>query len=43
MLDAFWIVLLGMIIIFAVLGILLLVMIALGRLAPIKGKEREQQ
>jgi Na+-transporting methylmalonyl-CoA/oxaloacetate decarboxylase gamma subunit len=39
MLNALWIVLLGMAIIFAVLGILLLVMIVLGKLL----KPREKQ
>lgn len=41
MLNALWIVILGMVIIFAVLGILLLVMIALGRL--FKPKEEKQE
>jgi Na+-transporting methylmalonyl-CoA/oxaloacetate decarboxylase gamma subunit len=39
MLNALWIVLLGMAIIFAVLGILLLVMILLGKLFKPKEKE----
>ena len=39
MLDALWIVLLGMAIIFAVLGILLGVMILLGRLIRPRAKE----
>lgn len=39
MLNALWIVLLGMAIIFAVLGILLLVMVLLGKLV----KSREKQ
>jgi len=41
MLNALWIVLLGMAIIFAVLGILLLVMILLGRL--VRPREKEQK
>jgi len=41
MLNALWIVLLGMAIIFAVLGILLLVMILLNRLFKSKEKEGE--
>ena len=41
MLNALWIVILGMVIIFAVLGILLLVMIALGRLFKSKGEKQE--
>ena len=41
MLDALWIVLLGMAIIFAVLGILLLVMILLGKL--VRPREKEQK
>ena len=42
MLNALWIVLLGMAIIFAVLGILLLVMILLGKLLkPREKKEKE--
>jgi len=39
MLNALWIVLLGMAIIFAVVGILLLVMILLGKLIRPKKKE----
>ncbi len=42
MLSALWIVLLGMAIIFAVLGILLLVMVLLGRLAGPKEKEEKE-
>ena len=41
MLNALWIVILGMVIIFVVLGILLLVMIALGKL--FKSKEEKQE
>jgi len=41
MLNALWIVLLGMAIIFAVLGILLLVMVLLSRL--VRRKEKEEQ
>jgi Na+-transporting methylmalonyl-CoA/oxaloacetate decarboxylase gamma subunit len=41
MLDALWIVLLGMAIIFAVLGILLLVMVLLSRL--VRPREKEEQ
>jgi Na+-transporting methylmalonyl-CoA/oxaloacetate decarboxylase gamma subunit len=41
MLSALWIVLLGMAIIFAVLGILLLVMILLSKL--VKPREKEEQ
>jgi len=41
MLNALWIVILGMVIIFVVLGILLLVMIALGRI--FKSKEEKQE
>jgi uncharacterized iron-regulated membrane protein len=42
MLNALWIVLLGMAIIFAVLGILLLVMILLAKLVRPKEKEGEK-
>ena len=42
MLNALWIVLLGMAIIFAVLGILLLVMILLGKLVRPKEKEEKE-
>ena len=42
MLNALWIVLLGMAIIFAVLGILLLVMVLLGRLARPREKQEEE-
>jgi uncharacterized iron-regulated membrane protein len=42
MLNALWIVLLGMAIIFAVLGILLLVMILLGKLARPRAKEEQK-
>jgi Na+-transporting methylmalonyl-CoA/oxaloacetate decarboxylase gamma subunit len=42
MLDALWIVLLGIAIIFAVLGILLLVMVLLGRLVRPKEKEEKE-
>lgn len=42
MLNALWIVLLGMAIIFAVLGILLLVMVLLGRLVRSKEKEENE-
>jgi uncharacterized iron-regulated membrane protein len=41
MLNALWIVLLGMAIIFAVLGILLLVMILLAKLVRPRGKEEK--
>jgi uncharacterized membrane protein len=41
MLNALWIVLLGMAIIFAVLGILLLVMVLLSRL--VRPREKEEQ
>ena len=41
MLNALWIVILGMVIIFAVLGILLLVMIALGKI--FKPKEEKSK
>lgn len=41
MLNALWIVILGMIIIFAVLGILLLVMLALSKIC--KPKEQNQE
>ena len=41
MLNALWIVLLGMAIIFAVLGILLLVMVLLSKL--VRPKEKEEQ
>ncbi len=41
MLNALWIVLLGMAIIFAVLGLLLLVMVLLSRL--VRPKEQEEQ
>jgi Na+-transporting methylmalonyl-CoA/oxaloacetate decarboxylase gamma subunit len=42
MLDALWIILLGMAIIFAVLGILLLVMVLLSRLVRPKRKEEQK-
>jgi Na+-transporting methylmalonyl-CoA/oxaloacetate decarboxylase gamma subunit len=42
MLDALWIVLLGMAIIFAVLGILLLVMILLGKLVRPRDKQEKK-
>ena len=42
MLNALWIVLLGMAIIFAVLGILLLVMILLGKLVRPREKEEKK-
>lgn len=42
MLNALWIVLLGMAIIFAVLGILLLVMVLLRKLVRPKGKEEQK-
>ena len=42
MLNALWIVLLGMAIIFAVLGILLLVMVLLGRLVRPREKEEKE-
>jgi uncharacterized iron-regulated membrane protein len=42
MLNALWIVLLGMAIIFAVLGILLLVMILLGKLVKPRKKEEKK-
>jgi len=42
MLNALWIILLGMAIIFAVLGILLLVMILLGKLVRSKEKEEKE-
>jgi uncharacterized iron-regulated membrane protein len=42
MINALWIVLLGMAIIFAVLGILLLVMIILGRLVRPREKEEKE-
>jgi Na+-transporting methylmalonyl-CoA/oxaloacetate decarboxylase gamma subunit len=42
MLNALWIILLGMAIIFAVLGVLLLVMVLLGRLARPKEKEEKE-
>jgi len=42
MLNALWIVLLGMAIIFAVLGILLAVMILIGKLAGPRGKEEKE-
>jgi len=41
MLNALWIVLLGMAIVFAVLGILLLVMVLLSKL--VRPKEKEEQ
>ena len=41
MLNALWIVLLGMAVIFAVLGILLLVMVLLSKL--VRPKEKEEQ
>lgn len=41
MLNAVWIVLLGMAIVFAVLGVLLLVMVLLGKL--LRPKEKEKQ
>ncbi len=43
MLNALWIVLLGMAIIFAVLGILLLVMTLMGRLMRPKEKKEEER
>jgi hypothetical protein len=43
MLSALWIVLLGMAIIFAVLGILLVVMILLGKLIKPKQKQEEKE
>ena len=42
MLNALWIVLLGMAIIFAVLGILLLVMVLLGKLVKPRKKEEKK-
>jgi len=42
MLNALWIVLLGMAVIFAVLGILLLVMVLLGRLVRPREKQEEE-
>jgi Na+-transporting methylmalonyl-CoA/oxaloacetate decarboxylase gamma subunit len=42
MLNALWIVLSGMAIIFAVLGILCLVMVLLGRLARPKEKDKQE-
>jgi Na+-transporting methylmalonyl-CoA/oxaloacetate decarboxylase gamma subunit len=42
MLNALWIVLLGMAIIFAVLGILLLVMVLFGKLARPKAKDKQE-
>jgi len=42
MLNALWIVILGMVIIFVILGILLLVMIALGKLFKAQQKESKQ-
>ena len=42
MLNALWIVLLGMAIIFAVLGILLLVMVLLGKLVRPREKEEKE-
>jgi Na+-transporting methylmalonyl-CoA/oxaloacetate decarboxylase gamma subunit len=42
MLNALWIVLLGMAIIFAVLGILLLVMILLGKLVRPRDKQEKK-
>ena len=42
MLNALWIVLLGMAIIFAVLGVLLLVMVLLGKLARPKEKDEKE-
>ena len=42
MLDALWIVLLGMAIIFAVLGILLVVMILLGKLVRPRDKQEKK-
>ena len=41
MLNAVWIVILGMVIIFAVLGILLLVMLALGKIFQPKSENQE--
>jgi len=41
MLNAIWIVILGMVIIFAVLGILLLVMLALGKIFKPKSENQE--
>ena len=43
MLNALWIVLLGMAVIFAVLGILLLVMILLGKLLKPREKEAKEE
>jgi Na+-transporting methylmalonyl-CoA/oxaloacetate decarboxylase gamma subunit len=43
MLNALWIVLLGMAIIFAVLGILLLVMVFLGKLVRPRKKEAKEE
>jgi Na+-transporting methylmalonyl-CoA/oxaloacetate decarboxylase gamma subunit len=43
MLDAFWIVLGGMAIIFSVLGILYLIMTLLSRYTPAREKGRERQ
>jgi Na+-transporting methylmalonyl-CoA/oxaloacetate decarboxylase gamma subunit len=43
MLNALWIVLLGMAIIFAVLGILLLVIVLLGRLVRPREKQKEEE
>ncbi len=41
MLNAVWIVILGMVIIFSVLGILLLVMLALGKIFKPKSENQE--
>jgi Na+-transporting methylmalonyl-CoA/oxaloacetate decarboxylase gamma subunit len=41
MLNALWIVLLGMAIVFAVLGVLLLFMVLLGKLLRPKDKEKQ--
>lgn len=41
MLNAVWIVILGMVIIFAVLGILLLVMIGLSKISKPKSEDKE--
>lgn len=42
MLNALWIVVLGMVIIFAVLGILMLVMLALGKIFKPKAQNQEE-
>jgi len=41
MLNALWVVILGMVTIFAVLGILLLVMLALGKIFKPKAENKE--